>query len=429
MTPNMHGYDMIIGLIVLALSNTPMLVVFKHRHKPIFIILALLATTALTILWRRFMDGSVFDWHAFPTFFYLSAYFWMLKGSARHKIFIYFMQYILLIAQWYFIDAIIIAINLPDNVNANIFCFLILISLFTCYIILIFLRGAALVQSLLKTADQREWTMYAFGAVFAFVFLTISYDFPGSMIQYIVGIIFVVWSLFILCYAIVIMHEKSAQEHNVQTLAMQMNAMRDQIDADKTHREAMATMRHDMRHEMAVITELYRTGKIDEAEAVYADWQNTLQQSVPKDICAEPILNAVFTRFAHRANEKDIQLYIESNIPAQLPIDTIKLSVILSNALENALNATGAIELEDKRAIRVKLIQNDGQIALEVVNPCAAPVEFDSKGLPITNKPGHGIGVRSIAAFARDNDYMLDFKCADGKFTMWLVMDAGDGRW
>ncbi len=424
----MNGYDMIIGLVVLALSCITMLTVFKRKHKLSFIILFLLATTVLTTLWRRFLRGGVFDWNALPTFFYLPVYIWMLTGSVRYKIFIYFTQYILLITQWYLVDAVVGAMELSDNINANFISFLILAVMFSGYIILIFKRGSVLVQRLLKSDNKREWTIYAFGAVFAFAFMTVSYDFPGSLLQYIMGLVFVVWSLFILCYAIVNTHEKATHEHNADTLAWQMNAMREQIDAEKKHREDMALMRHDMRHEMAVITELYRTGKPDEAEAVYTDWQNTLQNSIPEDICAEPILNAVFTRFVRRAEEKNIQLYIDSNIRGEIPIDTIKLSVMVSNTLENALNATDKIRQEDKRIIRVKLIQDEGRIGLEVVNPCASPVEFDGKGLPVAREKDHGVGTRSIAAFAHDNDYMLDFKYADGKFTVWLVMatDATD---
>ncbi len=168
--------------------------------------------------------------------------------------------------------------------------------------------------------------------------------------------------------------------------------------------------------------ELFRTGNITQAEAVYADWQNSLSAAASTAICAEPVLNAVFTRAQRRAEENNICLYISSNIPAALSIDTIKLSVIVSNALENALTATGNVPEREQRVIFVKLISKQQQIGLEIINPCVAPVTFDAKGLPVTHEAGHGIGVRSIAAFADDNGYPLDFSYSEGKFTMRLVM-------
>ncbi len=68
------------------------------------------------------------------------------------------------------------------------------------------------------------------------------------------------------------------------------------------------------------------------------------------------------------------------------------------------------------------MIQNDVQVGLEVINPCAGSVEFDNKGVPITHKAGHGIGMRSIVAFAESNGYLLDFRYDQKKFAMRLVM-------
>ncbi len=248
---------------------------------------------------------------------------------------------------------------------------------------------------------------------------------------YLALMLFILWSFGVLCFTIINTHEKAAQEHNAETLVLQMNAMREQTDAEKRHREDTEILHHDMRHEMGLIMELFRTGKDAEAEAVYAGWRNSLSGAVPAALCAEPVLNAVFSRFERKGAEKNIRLYVNSNIPDTLPIDTIGLSVIASNALENALAATDKVPEQDKRTIRVKLIYSGPQsgphsglqIGLEVTNPCAAPVEFDDRGLPVTNQSGHGIGVRSIAAFAEDNGYLLNFSYTEGKCTMQLVMN------
>ncbi len=76
----------------------------------------------------------------------------------------------------------------------------------------------------------------------------------------------------------------------------------------------------------------------------------------------------------------------------------------------------------DKRVIRVRLVSSGDLIGLEVINPCAAPVTFSERGLPVASEIGHGIGVRSIAAFAKENDYILNFNNTERRFTMRLVM-------
>jgi sensor histidine kinase regulating citrate/malate metabolism len=202
-----------------------------------------------------------------------------------------------------------------------------------------------------------------------------------------------------------------------------MDALREQTESDKKHRRDMDILRHDMRHEMGLIMELFRNGKSSDAEAVYADWQNALADTITVTLCAEPVLNAVFTRFERKASDKNIRLQINSSLPDTLPIDTIKFSVVVSNALENALSATDLITVPDRRIISVKLIQNGSQLGLEVANPCDQPVAFDDRGYPGNHRENHGIGVRSISAFAEDNGYLLNFTYDKGCFLVRLVMD------
>ncbi len=416
----------IIGPIVLIFNFSATFMCLRRKRGALFTI-AVYAAYALALSAVTYLTGIMdMPIATFSGVLFLPINLLLFRGQISRIVFAFFMPYQLTALMGNIAEALVgISIGY-ENPYALLMFLMLSFLMMGVYLVLVLRYGRRLIERMFVEGRRSEWNVYALGAIFTFILiLTLKWTEVGAPL-YFALMLFILWSIGVLCFTIINTHEKTAQEHQSETLKLQVNAMRDQIDAEKTHREAMATMRHDMRHEMAVIMELYRQGKADEAEAVYTDWQTTLEASVPKDICAEPILNAVFTRFARRGKKKDIQLYVKSNISAELPIDTIKLSVILSNALENAMNATGEIEREDMRAIRVKIIQNDGQIALEVVNPCAAPVEFNSKGLPITNKLGHGFGVRSIAAFALDNDYMLDFKCADGKFTMWLVMDVGE---
>ncbi len=59
-------------------------------------------------------------------------------------------------------------------------------------------------------------------------------------------------------------------------------------------------------------------------------------------------------------------------------------------------------------------------------NPLVMHTAFAPYGgviiLPLTSRTGHGIGVRSITAFARENGSMLDFSCGAGVFTLRLLM-------
>lgn len=52
---------------------------------------------------------------------------------------------------------------------------------------------------------------------------------------------------------------------------------------------------------------------------------------------------------------------------------------------------------------------------LQVVNDCSQPVQFQ-RGIPVTDRPGHGVGVRSICAIVERYGGIVQFFCAEWPF-------------
>ncbi len=411
-----------LGPIVLVVNIATMTLCLRPKRDTRFTLLVLAAFAIAVHLLTSFMVNTYPTAARFCGILFLPAMLLLFRGQAFQKVFAFFLTYQIGALPTHLADAITGFTVGYESTHALTLYLGLSLALLGVHIVMVLRFGRRLFERMFVDGRQGEWMLYSFGAFFSFlIVLSVAWYAVGAPL-YFVFMFFTLWSVGVLCYTIINTHEKAAQEHNAETMALQMKAMREQTDSEKKHREDMEILRHDMRHEMGVIMELYRAGKTSEAEAMYADWQSVLTEAIPAQLCAEPILNAVLTRFKRKAKDKNIDLYVNANIPGKLHIDTIKLSVMVANALENALAATDKVQDDDKRAIRVKLIKNGQQIGLEIINPCAAPVTFDKKGLPVTNEVGHGIGVRSIAAFAQDNDYMLDFSNIDNKFIMRLVM-------
>lgn len=103
-----------------------------------------------------------------------------------------------------------------------------------------------------------------------------------------------------------------------------------------------------------------------------------------------------------------------------LSVNEGELAIVLANALENAIHANLALPPE-QRKIRCKMVGTPG-VMLEISNPCTAAVTFDSNGLPVAQREGHGLGVQSISAFCRKNGAVCQFDLTDGWFQLRLVL-------
>ena len=345
----------------------------------------------------------------------------LYRAQFFQKVFAFFMQYQFTALQISLASALIEMIIGYNNEFAPVSLLVLLVLMFSVYLTIVFLFGRRIFQKLFIQGRTDEWALYSLGAAASFAVIMAVRFYPVSGWLYISFILFILWSFIILCFAIINTHEKSKKGHEAETLALQMSALRNQIEAENKYRSDMDILRHNMRHEMNVIMELFRTGKSNEAGIVYETWLENLSKVVPATLCAEPVLNAVLSSFERRAKDAGIDMLISSQLPDSLTVDAIKLSIVLSNALENALAAAGNVQ-DSQRFVNVKFIYTGMQLGLEIVNPCTLPVEFDEKGYPITDKPGHGVGVRSIVAFAGKNNCLLDFSYDSSQFTLQLIM-------
>ncbi len=413
---------LIVGPFVLAVNLGLMFLYMRPKRGVLFTLGALLAFAVFMHFVMVFTGTLGSEPELYIPIIYLPVVILLFQGPALQKVFYCMMQHQLTALETFVADMLVgVAIGSDSPYALPMFLALSFV-LLGAHVTIVLRYGRRLFERMFVDSRFVDWALYSFGMTFSFFLIVSIRWWEVGAGLYTALMLFIVWSFGVLCFTMINTHEKAAQARYAEALLLQMKSMQEQTDAEKKHRNDMAILRHDMRHEMGVVMELFRTGKGQEAEAVYASWQSSLAGAVPKAICAEPMLNAVFGRFEPRAAEKDIPLYITSNIPAEIPIDTIKLSVVVSNALENALAAAERVSEPGRRAVRLKLIQSGNKIGLEVINPCAEPVEFDKAGLPVARMAGHGIGVRSIAAFARENGYLLNFSYMDGKFTMRLVM-------
>ncbi|UQT50828.1 GHKL domain-containing protein [Flavonifractor plautii] len=56
-----------------------------------------------------------------------------------------------------------------------------------------------------------------------------------------------------------------------------------------------------------------------------------------------------------------------------------------------------------------------------MANPCAEPVRFEN-GVPISNRPGHGLGVQSICAIVKRYGGICSFSANNGIFLLRLSL-------
>ena len=214
---------------------------------------------------------------------------------------------------------------------------------------------------------------------------------------------------------------KEAEARNSARLAaLQLSALRSRMDAVRAVEETIRTERHDLRHRLQVVAEMVAREDRDAALDFLDAARKRLDERKEIRWCRPPVLDAVFSFCFDQARHQDIRVEAAISLPHTLPVEEGELAIVLANALENAIHANLALPRE-RREIRCRMLGTPG-VMLEISNPCDGHVSFDSDGLPVARREGHGLGVQSISAFCKKHGAVFRFDLTDGVFRLRVVL-------
>ncbi len=234
-----------------------------------------------------------------------------------------------------------------------------------------------------------------------------------------------VCSLAYLFFVIYISKEQQVRGRLEQTQAvlnLQMRQAVREIVALRESQEKTAAYRHDMRHHMQYLSSSIENGQYGQAQEYIQKIYSEIEANKVTVFCENEVANLIFSSFAKRAKDSGIRMQVRAEISRCIPVAESDLCVLLSNALENALHA--CIEQGKKgRAgvIEVTIYEKSEKLFLQIINSCGEDVVFDDE-IPVTNRSGHGIGVRSICAIVEKYDGMYTFLVRDGEFILRISL-------
>lgn len=179
--------------------------------------------------------------------------------------------------------------------------------------------------------------------------------------------------------------------------------------------------RHNLRHRLQTIDMMLQKDDLSSAREYIANvTEEALETPIHERYCVNTVLDAVFSYYIGLATEKGIRVEHSLSLEQTLPVPPEELSVVIANALENAIIACENLP-EEKRYIKCKCIQSP-QLIFSISNPFEGEVEIDSRGVPVNREVGHGIGVRSTVAFCEKHNAVVDYKIEDGVFSIRIVI-------
>lgn len=213
-----------------------------------------------------------------------------------------------------------------------------------------------------------------------------------AAVEFLPFLLCVVFLMFCMVYYREYKHRADA-EREEQIVRIAVRQQEKEVEALRRSEHEMRILRHDMRLFLNNLALCMENEGMNAARKMIAGYVANVEATAIRRYCSNPMVNYILSDCAARCADAQIR-FLHTVCLDELAVDELMFSSVLSNALDNALNAQRALP-ESERRIEVMLRTQNGRLLLSVQNPCGRkPVFVD--GLPVTERSGHGYGTKSI---------------------------------
>lgn len=217
-------------------------------------------------------------------------------------------------------------------------------------------------------------------------------------------------------------YKRGQLEQMQRILNLQLDQSVRVIASLRESQELARQYRHDLRHHLQYLSSCLENGKIDGAKHYISDICKEIEAQKVERYCENEAANLILSSFVGRAKKEGITIKVQGNFPQFSVVSDQDLCVLLSNALENALHACQPFAARGEVCtIDVRFRDHMGKTLLQVTNPCGEDVRFEN-GVPVTERPGHGVGVQSICAIVQRYGGVYSFSVENGRFILRLSL-------
>lgn len=180
--------------------------------------------------------------------------------------------------------------------------------------------------------------------------------------------------------------------------------------------------RHDSTNRNLAVIGLIRSEKYAEALNELTNTNEMFEREYNEFVFTNnPVIDSVIRAKKISANSKDITLVVHPQLPLQINIDPIEISVIIGNALDNAIEAT--VQVNDApKEILLEIATNHNDLTIGVTNPVVNDVDVNNLTSTKKNKLNHGFGLASIEYIAQKYHGHVFYTCENKQFEISIIM-------
>ena len=206
------------------------------------------------------------------------------------------------------------------------------------------------------------------------------------------------------------------QQEN-QFLSMQQQRYENLRTAIEEARQA----RHDMRHQLNQISALAEAGDLENLKSYLAKTVSRIP-NLDMCFCENRAADSVVGYYCAMAKRDEIPFRARLDLPETLPVDEIDMCLVLSNLLENALEASLRTAPGRRQIEITACVHADRILLIEVENAFDGEVNEKNGVFRSSKRRENGIGIQSVTRIAEKTGGTSTFTHQNGTFSAKVML-------
>lgn len=232
---------------------------------------------------------------------------------------------------------------------------------------------------------------------------------------------------FFISFAMYLIQHYRKTHNNAEELEMELDKCLQEYDKLINLLEESRHFRHDLNNDIAILEEYSRLSNDNQIQELTKCTKSIIEKSRKinlKKYCNNSVINILLTIKADAAQAKGINCSFTVILPDKLSIENYDLVSLLSNILDNAIEATEKVE-EDKRQIAFRIHTQNGYLCVECINPFVEEANPVKKDFATTksDKSNHGMGTKIISNIIKSYNGYSDITILNGDhFNLFIAL-------
>ena len=284
--------------------------------------------------------------------------------------------------------------------------------------------------------SNKEWLQFLIFPIFTLITVIVmtnsmvtSYHEDIVNVYYVIAIVLIVLNM-VVFHLINEILENSQRIREADVLKQQSIGQLELYNSLRKNYDIQRKRTHEYKNQIMCIDSLLKKKNYNKLEEYINSIFDKLDGQLDMVDTNNEVVNAVINAKYYEALQNDVLFILKINDLSHIKVSDEDIVTILSNLLDNAIEAAGQCEI-DKRTVGIKLLYEDDVLSIAVSNSYKTEPEIMEDGYMRTikdDKEQHGLGIRNVVATLEkyNAEYIIDYK--NGEFVFSIIMKMAETR-